>query len=98
MEILDCTLRDGGYYTDWNFPKAIVDSYLKTLSGLPISAVELGYLSNKKDNNGPFYHLSKSILLNARINLATAERNFFISQFKVLSAVGRLTAKQLNLK
>jgi outer membrane protein len=41
---------------------------------------------------------SRSILLNSRINLATAERNFLISQFKVLSAVGRLTAKQLNLK
>jgi len=41
---------------------------------------------------------SRSILLNSRINLAKAEKNFLISQFNVLSAVGRLTAKQLNLK
>ena len=41
---------------------------------------------------------SRTILLNSRINLASAERNFFISQFNLLSAVGRLTAKQLNLK
>jgi len=41
---------------------------------------------------------SRSILLDSRINLATSERNFLISQFKLLSAVGRLTAKQLNLK
>ena len=41
---------------------------------------------------------SRSILLNSRIDLASSERNFLISQFKLLSAVGRLTSKQLNLK
>ena len=41
---------------------------------------------------------SRTILLNSRINLATSERNFLISQFSLVSAVGRLTAKQLNLK
>jgi len=40
---------------------------------------------------------SRSILLNSRINLATSERSFLISQFKLLSAVGRLTADELNL-
>jgi len=41
---------------------------------------------------------SRSILLNSKINLASSERNFLISQFNLLSAVGRLTAKNLNLK
>jgi len=41
---------------------------------------------------------SHTILLNSRINLANSERDFLISQFSLLSAVGRLTAKQLNLK
>ena len=41
---------------------------------------------------------SRTILLNSRINLASSERNFLISQFNLLSAVGRLTAKQFNLK
>ena len=40
---------------------------------------------------------SRSILLNSRINLAISERNFLVSQFNLLSAVGRLTAKHLNL-
>ena len=40
---------------------------------------------------------SRTILLDSRINLASSERNFLISQFNLLSAVGRLTAKQLNL-
>ena len=41
---------------------------------------------------------SRTILLNSRINLASSERNFLISQFDLLSTVGLLTAKQLNLK
>ena len=41
---------------------------------------------------------SRTILLNSRINLASSERNFLISQFNLLSSIGRLTAKQLNLK
>jgi len=40
---------------------------------------------------------SRSILLNSRISLASSERNFLISQFNLLSSIGRLTAKQLNL-
>ena len=86
MEILDCTFRDGGYYTDWNFPKKIVDNYLKTLSNLPISIVELGYLSNKKDNNGPFYHLGESILSNARSVLRKNQKIYVMINFKEIQS------------
>ena len=40
---------------------------------------------------------SKVILLESRISLATSERNFLISQFSLLSTIGRLTARHLNL-
>ena len=32
MEILDCTLRDGGYYTNWDFDFKLVDEYLNAVS------------------------------------------------------------------
>ena len=41
---------------------------------------------------------SRTILLNSRISLASAERNFLVSQFSLLSSIGILTAKQLKLK
>ena len=31
MKILDCTLRDGGYYTNWDFDKNLVDNYIDSL-------------------------------------------------------------------
>jgi len=41
---------------------------------------------------------SRTILLNSRINLATSEKDFLISQFNLLSEIGKLTATHLNLK
>ena len=40
--ILDCTLRDGGYYTDWDFDEHLVDTYLKAMNNLPIDIIEIG--------------------------------------------------------
>ena len=41
---------------------------------------------------------SRTVLLNSRIDLASSERNFLISQFDLLSSIGSLTAKHLDLK
>jgi 4-hydroxy 2-oxovalerate aldolase len=41
--IFDCTLRDGGYYTNWDFDKSIVDTYIKAINKLPIECIEIGY-------------------------------------------------------
>lgn len=45
MKILDCTLRDGGYYTNWDFDKELVDNYLENTNKLPIDYLEVGYRS-----------------------------------------------------
>ena len=82
MKILDCTLRDGGYYTNWNFDSSLVEQYLKTISKLPISIIELGYLSDKDDLNGPFYHLNKSILSFCRSNLNKRQKIFVMINAK----------------
>ena len=46
MKILDCTLRDGGYYTNWDFDKSIVDAYIEASNILPIDYLEVGYRNN----------------------------------------------------
>lgn len=47
FKILDCTLRDGGYYTNWDFNKNLVDSYLTAMNNLPVEYLEVGYRSPK---------------------------------------------------
>ena len=43
MQILDCTLRDGGYYTNWDFENDVIETYISNLNSLPIDYIELGY-------------------------------------------------------
>ena len=43
MKILDCTLRDGGYYTNWDFDQKLVKIYLDCMEKLPVDILEIGY-------------------------------------------------------
>lgn len=45
FKILDCTLRDGGYYTDWKFNPKLVKLLVKTLDNNGVDIIELGYKS-----------------------------------------------------
>lgn len=45
--ILDCTLRDGGYYNDWDFPASVVAHYLQAMVAANVDIVELGLRSLK---------------------------------------------------
>lgn len=45
IKILDCTLRDGGYYTNWDFDKELVSTYFKSFNQLPADYLEIGYRS-----------------------------------------------------
>ena len=42
LAILDCTLRDGGYYNNWDFDVNVVSKYLESMSSARIDYVELG--------------------------------------------------------
>ena len=45
MKILDCTIRDGGYYTNWDFDKNLIEEYASSMEELPIDYIEVGYRS-----------------------------------------------------
>lgn len=58
MKILDCTLRDGGYYTNWDFDKNLVDTYIKACNDLPVDYLEVGYRSIPLDGYyGEYFYL-----------------------------------------
>ena len=42
-KILDCTLRDGGCYTNWDFSSDVVMTYIETTNKLPVDYMEVGY-------------------------------------------------------
>ena len=46
IKLLDCTLRDGGYYNNWNFSKSIIQKYVNCISTTGIKHIELGFRFN----------------------------------------------------
>jgi len=47
IKLLDCTLRDGGYYNDWDFPTQLIADYLQAMQALAVDYVEIGFRSLK---------------------------------------------------
>lgn len=67
MQILDCTLRDGGYYTDWDFDESAVGAYVRSLNHLPVDYIEVGYRQNPADEYiGCFGYCPVSVLRRIR--------------------------------
>jgi len=50
VEMLDCTLRDGGYINDWNFKNNNIKKIICDLRDANIEIIECGFLSNKEYN------------------------------------------------
>ena len=46
---VDCTLRDGGYYNNWNFSKKFVQDYLNAVSNINLDCIEIGFRFIKND-------------------------------------------------
>ena len=86
-------------WSNYQSSKSVLDSIRSQVKAAEIAneGITLEYESGNSRTTLEIIQ-SRTILLDSRINLAISEKNFFISQFNLLSAVGRLTAKQLNLK
>lgn len=50
MIVIDCTFRDGGYYTNWNFDLKLVNKYLKIMEKSRIDGVEIGFRNPSKSD------------------------------------------------
>lgn len=57
IKIIDCTLRDGGYYNAWDFSSQLIEDYLQAMQAIAVDYVELGFRSLKSEgfNGGCFY-------------------------------------------
>ncbi len=63
IKILDCTIRDGGYYTNWDFDQKIIETYLNDMNQLPIDYLEVGYRSPKLTGYyGEYYYCPDYVL------------------------------------
>lgn len=63
MKILDCTLRDGGYYNKWDFDFDVVNAYLAAIAAAKIDYIELGLRNFPQEGFlGPFAYTTESLI------------------------------------
>lgn len=62
LQFLDCTLRDGGYYNNWDFDNEFVKNYFENIKKLPFNYVEIGYQNNKNESYKGKYFYCKEYL------------------------------------
>jgi 4-hydroxy 2-oxovalerate aldolase len=63
-KILDCTLRDGGYYNKWNFSLNFVKKYNSVIKKTKIDIVEIGFRKKNelKESKQLFLYTSDNTL------------------------------------
>ncbi|RWN92548.1 hypothetical protein [Mesorhizobium sp.] len=96
VNFLDCTLRDGGYYTNWEFASELVSDYVATINTLPVRMVELG-LAGKPESHGYFASVTSSkaeqvaadLLVEACVMIDA--KDVLASELPISLAVARLT-------
>jgi 4-hydroxy 2-oxovalerate aldolase len=105
FKILDCTLRDGGYYNNWNFEKKLINEYLKAINETNIQYIELGFrtLSKKKIKGNTAYTTdefinSLSIPRNLKIGVMVNASDFLQSGLNNKKACEQLFPETKNTK
>ena len=73
--LLDCTLRDGGYYNNWDFDLDLVNKYLEAMVAISIDFVEIGFRSLKNNEfNGALAYSSDEFLKSLEIPLGLEKK------------------------
>lgn len=63
VKLLDCTLRDGGYYNDWDFSLSEAQDYVDNLARGGVHIIEIGFRFTPKSRFlGPFAYSREDVL------------------------------------
>ena len=91
---LDCTLRDGGYYNNWNFKISLIEKYLNAMSDIKIDYVEIGFRSLEKNEfKGPCAYTTDEF-----INTLKIPKNIKIAVMVNASELVRNSSKNKNVE
>ncbi len=62
LEILDCTIRDGGYLNQWQFDKKLVKELYRNLSRTGVDIIEIGLRNIQKKDCGLWYSTPEELI------------------------------------
>lgn len=103
LTTLDCTLRDGGYYNNWDFNEDLVNQYIEKIIESGIDIIEIGFRNflNKTFLGAYAYSLDNHIktkknIRNIKIGVMSDASIFFSSNEKISDQVKKLYLPKKN--
>lgn len=96
LKILDCTLRDGGYYNDWDFDHQKAKELIIALNESGVDLIEIGYKSSDQDSYGGLFKYCNESMLSYLRNYSNAEYAFMIDLKEFLLNDGSLDLVSLD--
>jgi 4-hydroxy 2-oxovalerate aldolase len=80
FEILDCTIRDGGYLNDWDFDRKFVKELYRNLSRTGVDIIEIGFRNFQKEKFGIWYSTPEELIHDLFDDLSGASIALLIDQ------------------
>ena len=68
LNLLDCTLRDGGYYNNWEFNDKLVNSYVSKLRKSKIDVIEIGFRFFSNNSCGKYGSTKEDLIKKLKFN------------------------------
>ena len=68
LNLLDCTLRDGGYYNNWEFKDKLVNSYVSKLRKSKIDVIEIGFRFFSNNSCGKYGSTKEDLIKKLKFN------------------------------
>ena len=84
IKLLDCTLRDGGYYNRWDFSENLISNYLNCMKNCSVDYIELGFRTLKNVGfKGPCAY-TKDEFINSVVKFSEPKIGIMINGSEIL--------------
>lgn len=101
LKLLDCTLRDGGYYNNWKFNIKDANKYLKQVYASGVDVVEIGFKFLEKNSNYGQFAYTNNNLVNKLLKSSKTELAIMINGsdfFKIKGNYKKYLDKNFKVK
>ena len=96
INVLDCTLRDGGYYNNWDFSNDLIAKYLNSMSSSGVEYVEIGFRSFESETfRGACAYTHEDFINNIKIP-KNLKPGVMVNASELLSFGSRKPLKNIN--
>ena len=85
IKLLDCTLRDGGYYNRWDFSKNLISDYLSCMKDCSVDYIELGFRTLKNVGFKGACAYTKNEFINSVIKFSEPKVGIMINGSEILN-------------